>query len=629
MSKNATQFVLPLAVALAGLAQSASAQPVTPGIPLKQAGKSPLKVFILAGQSNMEGYGTVTGLDKDGKERKGTLTYLLHDPAKAARVKHLHDEQLAPVPEAVAIEATNDQFGDPAPNKRKKLRVEYTLEGGLQERTVDEGETLTLAAKPGQVVIRRATYGDLAEGAVRDVTETVSRLANSRQGGERWRVREDVWVWFNGRRGGLTAGFGADKNLFGPELQFGHVMGDALDNQVLIIKTAWGGKSLYTDFRPPSSGGVVGPNYKQMLETVDKVLADLKTEFPGYDGGGYELSGLVWWHGWNDGCDPKNAVPEYEKNLVNLINDLRRDLKAPKLPVVVGELTGPWVKADGEWNELRRAQAAAASHPEFRGNVLFTETHEFVREEKDSPGGWACHEWNNAETYFLVGNACGEAMMKLLGLRRSSPATASDGMIRIFNGKDLAGWEGAPGWWKVEDGALTSQSTPDKPCTDCNYLIWKGGQLSDFELTCDFKLGASANSGVQIRSETRPNWDTYGYQADMTGDGGLVGYVYHHKRGLIAERGERVTITADGKKEVRKIGDAAELLKKFKKEDWNQYRIICRGSEITLYVNGVLMCQITDNDASTTVKSGIIALQMHPGPPMKVQFKDIALKELK
>jgi HEAT repeat protein len=199
----------------------------------------------------------------------------------------------------------------------------------------------------------------------------------------------------------------------------------------------------------------------------------------------------------------------------------------------------------------------------------------------------------------------------------------------LFNGKDLSGWEGAPGWWSVEEGALTSQSTAEKPCTECNYLVWKGAKPADFELTCDFKLSAAANSGVQIRSETRPNWDTYGYQADMTGDGSLVGFVYHHARGLIGARGEKVTITTDGKKEVEKIGDAAELLKNYKSEAWNTYRIVCHGPDITLYVNGVLMCQITDHDASTAGKGGIIALQMHPGPPMKVQFKNINLKELK
>ncbi|MDD4869455.1 MAG: DUF1080 domain-containing protein [Kiritimatiellae bacterium] len=197
----------------------------------------------------------------------------------------------------------------------------------------------------------------------------------------------------------------------------------------------------------------------------------------------------------------------------------------------------------------------------------------------------------------------------------------------IFNGKDLTGWDNAPGWWTVEDGALTAESTTEKPCKKCNYLIWKDGQPADFELTCDFKLSAFANSGIQIRSERRPNWDTYGYQADMTGNGGIVGFVYHHKRGLIAARGEKVTITADGKKEVQKFGDAAELLKNFKKDDWNKYRIVCHGPEITLYINDVMMCQITDNETKQT--SGIIALQMHPGPPMKVQFKNIKLKELK
>ena len=222
-----------------------------------------------------------------------------------------------------------------------------------------------------------------------------------------------------------------------------------------------------------------------------------------------------------------------------------------------------------------------------------------------------------------------DAADTVIALKFAAPATASGEAVSIFNGKDLAGWEGAPGWWTVEEGALTAQSIPEKPCKECNYLVWKGGQPANFELTCDFRLSASANSGVQIRSETRPNWDTFGYQADMTGDGGLVGYVYHHQRGLIAARGERVTIAADGKKEVQKIGDSAELLKNFKKEDWNRYRIICRGPDITLYVNGVLMCQITDNDASTAAKSGIIALQMHPGPPMKVQFKNLVLKELK
>jgi hypothetical protein len=206
--------------------------------------------------------------------------------------------------------------------------------------------------------------------------------------------------------------------------------------------------------------------------------------------------------------------------------------------------------------------------------------------------------------------------------------TASAQVTNLFNGKDLTGWDGAPGWWYVENGALTSESKPDKPCKECNYLIWRGGQPSNFELTADFRLSPDANSGIQIRSEALPKWDTSGYQADMTGDGSLVGFVYHHQRGLIAGRGERVTITADGKREVERLGDPAELAKLYRKEAWNTYRIVCRGPEVTLFVNGKLMCQITDHHATQAAAKGIIALQMHPGPPMKVQFKNIVLKPL-
>jgi hypothetical protein len=298
----------------------------------QQAGRSPVKVFILAGQSNMEGQGVADLDGKDYNDGRGTLNYLMKDPAQAPPYKHLKDDQ------------------------------------------------------------------------------------------GRWTTRADVWVWYkpeNGpvKCGPLGLGFTVyeGRHHFGPELQFGHVLGDRLANQILLIKTAWGGKSLYKDFRPPSSGGEVGPYYTKMIEQVREAVAHLKDSFPDYDGGGYELAGFVWYHGWNDGCDPRNAVPEYEKNLVNLINDVRKDLEAPNLPVVIGELTGPWVQAPGEWATLRKAQAAAATRPEFKGSVRFVETHDFVRKPEDSPcPGHGHHEFANAETYFLVGQSLGEGMTDLL-----------------------------------------------------------------------------------------------------------------------------------------------------------------------------------------------------------------------
>ena len=145
-------------------------------------------------------------------------------------------------------------------------------------------------------------------------------------------------------------------------------------NQVLLIKTAWGGKSLYKDFRPPSSGGEVGPYYTKMIAEVREALANLKTDFPAYDGQGYELAGFVWYHGWNDGVDPKNAVPEYEQNLVNLIKDVRKDLKAPNLPVVDRRADRPVGGGPGEWDD-------AAEGPGRRGRAAGVQGQRAVRRD--------------------------------------------------------------------------------------------------------------------------------------------------------------------------------------------------------------------------------------------------------
>lgn len=203
-----------------------------------------------------------------------------------------------------------------------------------------------------------------------------------------------------------------------------------------------------------------------------------------------------------------------------------------------------------------------------------------------------------------------------------------DGFKSIFNGQDLTGWDGKPGAWKVEQGALTAESTPENPCKAPHYLVWRGGQPADFELIADFRLSAAGNSGIQLRSLALADWDTSGYQADMSGDGALVGFVYEHRRGLIAGRGERVLMSSEGKREVQRLADPDELLKVYRQEAWNTYRIICRGPEITLFINGKLMCQFTDRDPKHAAFRGVIALQMHPGPPMKIEFKNLRLKEL-
>ena len=295
-----------------------------------------LKVFILAGQSNMEGQSVVDLTGRDYNEGKGTLVEVMARPGNAERYAHLRD-------------------------------------------------------KDGK-----------------------------------WVVRQDVWVRYQREKqpllaGGLSVGYAVygGKHHFGPEYQFGHVVGQAYRDQVLLIKTAWGGKSLYRDFRPPSAGGEVGPYYTKMVAEVREALANLKKDFPTYDGAEVELAGFVWYQGWNDGVNPQTAVPEYEQNLAHLIRDVRKEFGAPKLPVIVGELTGPWVDAPKEWTALRQAQANVAGYPEFKDNVIFVPTRTFVRKPEDSPNpGHGHHEFGNAETYFLVGDALGKAAVQMAGRDR-------------------------------------------------------------------------------------------------------------------------------------------------------------------------------------------------------------------
>jgi hypothetical protein len=206
-------------------------------------------------------------------------------------------------------------------------------------------------------------------------------------------------------------------------------------------------------------------------------------------------------------------------------------------------------------------------------------------------------------------------------------AEPETGFKSMFNGKDLAGWEGKPGWWRVEDGAITSESTKDKPCPTAHYLMWRGGKPADFDLRLEFRL-IGGNSGIQFRSKEVPEWDTSGYQADMEAGDQWTGCLFEHTRGGISMRGQKVVIAKDGSKQTISIGDPAELLRKVKQGDWNTYRILARGAELTLEINGVVMCQAIDRQEGLAAKDGVIALQMHPGPPMKVQFRNLRIRLL-
>jgi len=199
----------------------------------------------------------------------------------------------------------------------------------------------------------------------------------------------------------------------------------------------------------------------------------------------------------------------------------------------------------------------------------------------------------------------------------------------LFDGKTLEGWDGKEQFWSVEDGAITGRTTKDNPTKGNTFIIWRGGELKDFELTLKFRI-IGGNSGIQFRSKDLGNYVVGGYQADFDGGGNWTGTLYEEKgRGILAKRGNEVVITEDGRK--KRVGPTTpekKILDAYEKEAWNDYRIVAKGNKITLEVNGLTTVELTDNQPSKAAEKGILALQLHAGPPMTVQFKDIELKEL-
>lgn len=330
-----------------GLALTVFALPTCAQAETHPSAVRPVKVFILAGQSNMEGHGYIPAQVGENRRKQGSLEFLAHDPASAKRYA-------------------------------------------------------TLLAKDGS-----------------------------------WRKRDDVFITYLDRKGPLVAGFGADENQIGPELGFGWSVGDAYREPVLLIKCAWGGKSLAVDFRPPSAGPVpyslgqrgdaeiakdptiVGRYYRETLSLVKDALTHIKELVPGSDGH-YVISGFGWHQGWNDRIN-KKFTAEYQRNMGCFIRDMRHDLGVPQMPFVIADTgQGGFEEKDPTALALMQAQAAVAQEPEFKATVACVATRPFWRPEAASPNNFGYH-WNcNAETYWLIGQGMGEAMKKLVAHRPAS-----------------------------------------------------------------------------------------------------------------------------------------------------------------------------------------------------------------
>ena len=245
------------------------------------------------------------------------------------------------------------------------------------------------------------------------------------------------------------------------------------------------------------------------------------------------------------------------------------------------------------------------------------------------------------KTSTLVALALAGCLALAAGAQEGRPV--EDGFRSLFDGKSLDGWEGRPGYWAVEDGAIVGRTTKEKPTKGNQFLFAKSAGknliVDDFELRLSYKITADndagfANSGIQYRSRDKGDFVAAGYQADMEAGSRYSGILYDEAggaggRGIMADRGEKVTWNAAGKKSVTgRLGTSEEIGAKVKKDDWNEYIVVARGNHLQHFINGVQTVDVVDDARGKRLESGILALQLHAGEPMTVRFKDIRIKQL-
>ncbi len=230
---------------------------------------------------------------------------------------------------------------------------------------------------------------------------------------------------------------------------------------------------------------------------------------------------------------------------------------------------------------------------------------------------------------------------------RASLANDNNGYQLIFDGKTLAGWEFDPVYWRVESGSIVGEITPATVLKRNSFLIKKGFVAGDFELKVEYRISAKGNSGINYRSTTIDSLPhaMRGYQADINGQNNYTGQNYEERgRTTLAYQGERVVVDATGipvplKDHIEKnawtkrtvtgsLGSADSLRLQIKNDDWNECHLIIKGNRMLHYINGVLFSDVTDNDTVNRKLSGSIGVQVHVGPPMKVEYKNFRIKKL-
>ena len=228
--------------------------------------------------------------------------------------------------------------------------------------------------------------------------------------------------------------------------------------------------------------------------------------------------------------------------------------------------------------------------------------------------------------------SCNSPVAKDASVSGTDSSAAKDtGFVQICDGKTLNGWEGDTAYWHVVDGVLTGLETPETQLKNNSFIIWRGGEPTDFEFKAEYRISPEGNSGVQYRSEELKDirYALKGYQADIDGANVYTGQNYEERgRGFLAMRGQVATIATNAKPEITgSLGNSDSLKTHIKADDWNALHLVVKGNHALHYINGILMSETTDNDTTNRKLKGVIGLQLHVMPKMKVEYRNIQLKQ--
>ncbi|MCB9266317.1 MAG: T9SS type A sorting domain-containing protein [Lewinellaceae bacterium] len=302
------------------------------------------------------------------------------------------------------------------------LEVGYVPIVTRQEKTQAKVRVFVLAGQSNMQGFGAINDPENGQGSLNDVIQNdVNGTWTNIGATGNWTTLENAYLYFerDGEtiRSNVTVGQGAYADLIGPELAFAHQLDEYYEDPILIIKTAWGGKSLAVDFRPPSAGGTTGEFYNAMIQTVRDVTQNLGSEFPNLSTTDFEISGFVWFQGWNDGASD-DFLNEYESNLHHLINDVRNDLDKPYLPIVIASSGQGGFEATGDlWvqsmqNIVSVAQEAVGCNDTiYGGRVGFVNTKPYFLNQSESPEDAIYHFNNNALSFLNIGKAMGDEMI--------------------------------------------------------------------------------------------------------------------------------------------------------------------------------------------------------------------------